>query len=288
MQLRKGWLFNFYFPIFEAMEIEKKRGILKESVALKSVNLGRTMDVDFYLPTHVTNPAEMSLLLINDGQDMEKLGLETMLDELYGNEEISALFCVGIHAGKERKMEYGTATILDYKGRGAKALRYTQFIFEELFPYIQKTYLVNSFKEKAFAGFSLGALSALDIVWNNPSGFSKVGIFSGSLWWRIKDQNDKTYSDDTDRIMHQQIRNGKYKEGLKFFFECGAGDEEDDRNNNGIIDSIDDTLDLIKELVAKGYDIKKDIEYLELPDGKHDVETWAEAMPVFLKWGWGK
>ena len=25
-----------------------------------------------------------------------------------------------------------------------------------------------------------------------------------------------------------------------------------DRNNNGIIDSIDDTLDMIKELVAKG------------------------------------
>ncbi|MBS1918372.1 MAG: esterase [Bacteroidetes bacterium] len=269
------------------MEIEKKRGILKESVSLKSVNLGRDVDIDFYLPTHVTDPGEMSLLLINDGQDMEKLGLEGMLDELYGGEQISPLLCAGIHAGKERKMEYGTSKILDYKGRGAKASAYSQFIFEELFPYIKKNYLVEEFKEKAFAGFSLGALTALDIVWNHPSGFSKVGIFSGSLWWRTKDQNDKTYSDDTDRIMHQQIRNGKYAAGLKFFFECGAGDEEDDRNNNGIIDSIDDTLDLIKELVAKGYDEKKDIEYLELENGKHDVATWAEAMPVFLKWGWG-
>ena len=28
---------------------------------------------------------------------------------------------------------------------------------------------------------------------------------------------------------------------MKFFFECGTEDETEDRNGNGIIDSIDDT-----------------------------------------------
>ena len=60
-----------------------------------------------------------------------------------------------------------------------------------------------------------------------------------------------------------------------------------DRNNNGIIDSIDDTLGLIDDLISKGYD-KQAIRYLELKDGRHDIATWARAMPVFLKWGWGK
>jgi hypothetical protein len=46
-------------------------------------------------------------------------------------------------------------------------------------------------------------------------------------------------------------------------------------------------LDLIKELVAKGYDEEEDIHYLEMADGHHDVFTWGRAMPVFLKWGWG-
>ena len=55
-----------------------------------------------------------------------------------------------------------------------------------------------------------------------------------------------------------------------------------------MIDSIDDTLDLIKELVDKGYDQKNDIAYLLIEDGKHDVATWALAMPEFLKWGWGR
>ena len=33
---------------------------------------------------------------------------------------------------------------------------------------------------------------------------------------------------------------------------------------------------------------EKDIKYLEMHDGKHDIATWGRAMPVFLKWGWGK
>ena len=70
---------------------------------------------------------------------------------------------------------------------------------------------------------------------------------------------------------------------MKFFFESGKLDEQRDRNKNGVIDSIDDTLDLIAELKAKGYN-DSDIEFLLLEDGKHDVETWGVAMPVFLKW----
>ena len=64
-------------------------------------------------------------------------------------------------------------------------------------------------------------------------------------------------------------------------------DEVLDRNNNGIIDSIDDTHDIIRELVAKGYRRDEDIHYLEMPDGRHDVATWAKAMPVFLEWAFG-
>ncbi|MGI8600462.1 MAG: alpha/beta hydrolase, partial [Chitinophagaceae bacterium] len=58
-------------------------------------------------------------------------------------------------------------------------------------------------------------------------------------------------------------------------------------NNNGIIDSIDDTLGLIEELEKLGYNTEKDIKYINFEDGKHDVETWSRAMPLFLLWGWG-
>lgn len=262
-------------------------GILVENTVIESEQLQREVKVDFFLPKNVTDPSAMSLLLINDGQDMKVLDLEAILTQLYSENAIQPLLCVAIHASKERKKEYGVAGQPDYLGRGAKAGLYTSFILEELIPFIHKTYAVDSFREKAYAGFSLGGLMALDIVWNHPLEFSKVGVFSGSLWWRSIDQTDEIYDDERHRIMQQQVRKGAYHPGLKFFFQCGNMDEKKDRNNNGIIDSIDDTLDLIKELKSKGY-TRDDIKYLEIPDGHHDVPTWGRAMPTFLKWGWGQ
>ena len=271
------------------MQVENVSGILVENTSIESEFLKREVKVDVYLPRNVADPSQMSLLLINDGQDMVKMGFESILDQLYSTDDaITPLICVAIHCGPERKIEYGVAGMPDFKGRGARAGNYTSFIFEELLPLLRKRYAVSSFREKAFAGFSLGGLMALDIVWNHAAEFSKVGVFSGSLWWRNTDQDDDKYDDDKHRIIHQLVRNGDYAPWLKFFFQCGNMDETKDRNNNGIIDSIDDTEDLIKELVKKGYSAENDIQYLELKDGRHDVLTWGRAMPEFLKWGWGK
>jgi enterochelin esterase-like enzyme len=259
--------------------------VLVEQNVIESAFLDREVIIDAYLPTNIEYPEKMGLLLINDGQDLPKMPFDEILDGLIDEKNIEPLVCIGIYCGADRKNEYGVAGEPDYKGRGAKAGLYTQFILEELLPFIRETYHVPSFKEKSFAGFSMGGLSALDIVWNNPQQFSKVGIFSGSLWWRSKDYADG-YSDATDRIMHQQIKNGKFHPWLKFFFESGVLDETEDRNGNGIIDSIDDTTDLITILKEIGYNDDQ-IKYLELTDGKHDVPTWARAFPDFLKWGWG-
>jgi enterochelin esterase-like enzyme len=286
-QFQNSPIFKPEILIFEAMQSVNVSGILVENTIITSEYLERQVSVDFFLPKNVTDPAAMSLLLINDGQNMEELGLETMLSRLYSEKAISPLLCVAIHTNKDRRKEYGVSGQPDFLGRGNKAGLYTSFVMKELIPFIHTTYAVNSFREKAFAGFSLGGLMAMDIVWNHPGVFSKAGIFSGSLWWRKVDQDEKEYDDDKHRIMHQQVRHGQYQPGLKFFFQCGTMDETKDRNNNGIIDSIEDTVDLVKELEAKGYDREKDIYYLEMPDGRHDIATWARAMPEFLKWGFG-
>lgn len=260
--------------------------VLVERTELASAFLDREVIVDFYLPNSVEKPDQMSLLLINDGQDLPKMPFDEILDNLLEEQKIEPVLCVGIHCGPDRKMEYGVASQPDYKGRGAKAGEYTSFVFEELLPHVHETYKVPSFKEKSFAGFSLGGLTALDIVWNHAHEFANVGVFSGSLWWRSKGYQEG-YDDNKHRIMHQQIKKGKYFPWLKFFFECGVADEVADRNKNGVIDSIDDTLDLINELEKKGYTPDK-IKYLELEDGKHDVPTWGSAFPAFLEWGWPK
>ncbi len=277
-----------YFLIFEDMSILRTASILVDKHVISSVFLGREVLVDFYLPLDSFPHSNLSLLLVNDGQDLVTMNFEKILGKLYENGDIRDLLCVGIHCARDRKNEYGTAKILDYKGRGARASLYNRFIFEELLPYIRITLFIYSFKDKSFAGFSLGGLHALDMVWNNPGEFSKVGVFSGSFWWRDKDQDEDDFNEDTNRIMHRQIREERrFFPWLKFFFEVGTMDEVADRNNNGIIDSIDDTVSLIDELVKKGYNRKNDIKFVELKEGRHDVPTWAKAFPNFLKWGWG-
>lgn len=269
------------------MQFPNVQGILVENKFLESTYLEREVKMDIFLPPSESGTEPCSLLLINDGQNMEELGLAGILEELYSARAIRPLLCVAIHAGPDRKMEYGTAGIPDYKERGAKASDYTRFIFEELIPFVRLEFDFPVFREKAFTGFSLGGLSAIDIVWAHPYEFTKVGVFSGSLWWRKKGL-ENGYDESKDRIMHELIREGNFAPWLKFFFETGTLDETMDRNNNGIIDTIDDTVSLIEELANKGYDPQKDIYYLELKDGKHDIPTWGRAMPIFLKWAFGE
>ena len=266
---------------------------------MRSEYLEREVRIDVYLPqgtaagpdigSAAAGPSmkDVTLLLINDGQELGNMGFAEILDELYSREEIAPLLCVGIHAGAERMSEYGTAGIPDFQGRGDRAAAYAQFVMEELIPAIRQQYQAPDLKEKAFAGFSMGALSAMDIVWRHPEEFTRAGLFSGSFWWRTKDKTDPEYAEHLDRIMERRVREGGYYPWLKFFFECGTEDELEDRNGNGIIDSIDDTQDLIRALVEKGYSQETDIRYLELEGGRHDIRTWARAMPEFLLWGWG-
>lgn len=269
------------------MHTEAAKAVIYTTQTLYSAFLAREVTVDSYLPVNISHPENLPLLLVNDGQDLPRFNFADMLDEMITFGVIEPIIVIGIYCGEDRRNEYGTAIISDYKGRGAKAGLYTSFIFEELLPFIRRKYGLPQVREKSFAGFSLGALSAMDIVWNNPREFSKAGMFSGSFWWRTKSSRQEAFSEDLDRIMHQQIRAGNYAHWLKFFFQCGTLDETDDRNNNGVIDSIDDTRDLIDELVTKGYNLPGDIYYYEMPDGRHDVPTWGRAMPEFLKWGWG-
>jgi enterochelin esterase-like enzyme len=268
----------------EDMCPQKTDTIVSRELEILSVHLNRTVKITIYQrdePAEITTPV---LLLINDGQNMEELGLKDILALQPMDDLKHPLVAVAIHAGEQRRMEYGTAATLDYLGRGNLAQEYTLFIFEELLPFVRLQMQVPEFSEKWFAGFSLGGLSALDIVWAHPHEFTRVGVFSGSLWWRNLNQHDPAYDDNKNRIMHELIRNGHYAPWLKFFFESGTLDETNDRNNNGVIDSIDDTLALIDELHKKGYDPERDITYLQLTDGRHDIATWAKAMPLFLDW----
>jgi len=258
-------------------------GMTQKSFDLSSAYLGRAVSIQLLYPSNLTTLTQpLPVLWLNDGQDLKVLGVESSLKKLTAEKKIKAVFVVAITAG-DRLQEYGTMEVADYKGRGAKAKKYADFLLQELLPHIRKNYPVSAAaSDNVFAGLSLGAVSALDISWHYPQFFQKVAAFSGAFWWRKKGLN-AGYTDN-DRIVHQRIRMGSFKPGMKFWFQTGTLDETADRNNNGVIDSIDDTQDLITELILKGYALHTDIQYVEVKGGRHHSSTWAAIFPDFLQW----
>ena len=257
-----------------------------ERHTLPSAFLQRPVTIDLYRSGTTGKAQPTGLILINDGQDLYDMPFHEVLSKVSHDTPLQPVLCVGIHCGDDRLQEYGMIHSVDYKGRGSKASLYRAFILDELIPFLESYQQVDRFNDMALAGFSLGGLSAFDLVWNEPGIFSRVGVFSGSFWWRSVDKSHRSYTESGSRLMHVQVRNGSFQKGLKFFFACGDGDEAEDRNGNGVIDAIDDTIDLMRELLAKGYLEGRDFHYEQLPGGRHDRATWAGALPAFLRWGW--
>jgi enterochelin esterase-like enzyme len=231
--------------------------------------------------------SQINILLLNDGQDMAQLRIKDVLDSLYRNKLIQPLIVVGIHAGK-RDDEYGVAGLPDFKNRGSRADKYAGFIDDELYAYVKKKAGVRKFKSVVLAGCSLGGLSAFDIAWNHADKIDKVGVFSGSFWWRDKDQTAADYQDDKNRIMFNAVKSSKKKPHLQYWFYAGASEETNDRDKDGIIDAVDDTRDLTALIKSKNVCVPSDIVYKEAPNGQHNYASWSRELPGFLIWAFGR
>lgn len=227
--------------------------------------------------------SSMHLLLLNDGQDAGQLDIKKIVDSLYSKKLIEPLVIVAIHAG-DRMQKYGVSGLPDYKNNGTKAEKYASFIDNELYNFIKKKAGVRKFKTVCLAGCSLGGFSAFDIAWDHADKIDKVGVFSGSFWWRDKDANDKEYTDENNRIMLKKIKSSRKRPKLKYWFYVGAAEENADRDKDGISDVVDDTKDLVDIIKNKKVAPPSDIVYVESATGKHEYASWKKVFPEFLIW----
>lgn len=257
--------------------------------AIYSENLDRLVNFRIVAPANYwESKSSFPVLLMNDGQDFGALRIEETLTKSFNNKEIQPFIYIGIECDENRLHEYGVMSMADFKGRGGRAKAYALFILKEFIPFLKKEFKVSKKgKDWVYCGLSLGGLSAFDIAYANPNLFGKIGVFSGSFWWRKKAYIKQDMA-DRSRIILDVIKNREHAPHLKFWLQTGTEDEKADRNHNGVIDAIDDTLDVIKELEAKGYSNPGSITYVEIEGGKHDLKTWARVFPDFIQWAFGK
>lgn len=255
-----------------------------EIVTLKGVAataLGNQRDVAVYLPPRYRESGEerYPVLYINDGQESESIGLQESLARLTAAGGIRPIIVVAIPTNDNRLHEYGTAVALNTLGLGSLAGAYSHFVVEELLPKIERDFRTQP--GAAFLGVSLGGLSAFDIAWNYPDRFTTVGVMSGSFWWRAA--GDEERIDAGRRIAHSLARNAGSPPPARFWFQAGTRDEVNDRDGDGVIDAIQDTLELMAALADAGCRPTQ-MTYVEVLGGRHDYQTWARVLPEFLVW----
>ncbi len=220
------------------------------------------------------NKSDFNLLLLNDGQDIDKLRIKEIVDSLYRKKLILPLIVVGIYAF-DRKQEYGVAGKTADDGKGASAQKYSEFITGELLPSVRKKAAVRKFNSVTLAGNELGGLSAFNVAWENADKIDKVGVFSGSFGLTGKEINNSDASAE-NRIIINEIRSSRKRPHLQYWFYAGG-------NESSI-----NTKDLIDLMKKKNFINESDITFLEDKNGSNDYDSWSHEFAGFLIWAEGK
>jgi enterochelin esterase-like enzyme len=253
--------------------------------AWPSTALGRSREILVFLPPGYdpARPQPYPTLYLNDGQDMAALQLRETMARLIERGKIAPFIAIAMPTDAARLQEYGTAVAANAQGYGRQAAAYSQFVTAELIPAVQAQFHVSGDPgQTAVWGASLGGLSAFDIGWYHPHLIGMVGVFSGSFWWRAGEA--ETAVTPNRRIAHEVVRRTAVKPPLRFWLQAATLDETADRDNNGVIDAIQDSRELMAEMARLGFQEGADMVYLEVVGGRHDYETWSRLLPDFLIW----
>ena len=281
--------------ILTLYEAKRRRAALLATVDVvllpefASQALGNSREITVFLPPgYAQEPTRRyPTLYVNDGQDQEALQLHETLAKLFQRQQIPPIIVVAVPTNDDRLQEYGTAVCPNAQELGTKAADYGRFLTNELMPTINQQFRTSQNPaDIGIFGVSLGGLSAFDIAWNHPDQFGVVGVMSGSFWWRAGEE--ETAVPPGRLIAHEMVRGTAGRPNLRLWFEAATQDEASDRDNNGVIDAIQDTLELIDELQAIGFSRGEDVVYVEVPGGRHNYVTWAQAFPDFLRWAYAK
>ncbi len=140
--------------------LSRRKRLLQRTYTLTSTHLQRQVRIEVYRPA-VPPWRLLSLVVFNDGQDLERMDLRKTLTELYKQKQLPPTLVVGVYAN-DRMREYGTAGRRSDQGHGELAEAYQRFLTEELVPWLeQRNNIYRGAERRAIAGFSLGGLSAL-------------------------------------------------------------------------------------------------------------------------------
>lgn len=259
-------------------------------------SFAQTIQVKVFLPAdYPSTDRRLPSLYINDGQDADAIALAEILQKLYDEKKIRPIIVIAVSMLPDRMATYGFSdrqaklslpAETRYGFVGLRAHDYSAWLAESLVPFIDAQYrtIANS-ESRSILGWSLGAASAFNISWNYPDRFGVVGGFSSSFWL------SKSSNDSSTQMVQQIIASKPLPEYFKVWLAVGDAEETDDRDNDGVIDVIDDSQAVIEAISAKvmlsgNATTQHELKLTIFPDGQHNQQTWKQMLPEFLIWAY--
>ncbi len=235
--------------------------------------LNRKRKVWMYLPIdYEATMKRYPVIYMHDGQNLfdeqasfaGEWHVEDTLDELSkeGHERVIIVGIENAQDGEERIKEY-SPWFNEYNQMGGNGSTYVKFIIEVLKPYIDRNFrTLPDAAHTGMVGSSMGGLITLYAAIEYQHIFSRIGIFSPSLWF------------SEEAFLHVD-RVGKQAQSVSKFFLASGGKEPDYVSRA--------TERLYHTLLQAGFH-NEDLFFEIMPEGKHNEQFWTKAFKEAYKW----
>jgi len=199
-----------------------------------------------------------NLIVFLDGDSYrDEIPAPEILDRLAAGGKIAPTVAVMVDTSRERL------------GDLANRSRFADFAAKELVPWIRAKWRVaHDPRRVTVAGFSAGGLGAAYLAYRHPELFGNVLSQSGAFW-----RGNEGTSEPAEWLTEQFRTSARLP--LKFYIDVGGG--ETHRVVNGVV-FVDANRRLRDVLKAKGYSV----EYVEVPDAKHEPGHWKRSLPAAI------
>lgn len=236
------------------------------SIEIPQLNRRRTVRV--YFPPNYSSRQGFPVIYMFDGQNVfdqstafaNEWRVDETLDSLHYTRAFGAIVVAIYHGENERINEYTPWP--NQEKVGGDGAKMAKFIVKSLKPYIDKHYrTLPDADNTMIIGSSLGGLMALYTALEYPDVFSRVGVFSPSLWWSNE--------------IFKQIEKHKKKDYQKIYLL--AGEQENDK----MVPNLKKAEKMLKEA---GFSDDNELMIKICEDGRHSEWFWAREFPFAVRW----
>jgi len=280
-------ILSLFFTMFLALSCFAQKGIVKESLKVKSNAMGKDVEYSIYLPPdYETSNRSYPVLYLLHGFSDDETGwtqfgeVAFIADKAINSGAAPSMIIVMPDAGV-------TWYVNSYDGKQ----RYEDFFIKEFLPQIESAYRIRPKKEyRAIAGLSMGGHGSLILALKNPDLFAAVAPLSAGVLTNeeiINTPDDRwsfvfgtPYGKDLkgkDRISDHYNKNSV----LPFI---QAAKTDDLKKLRYYIDCGDDDFLIKGNMALHALLIDKQVPHeFRVREGGHTWTYWREALPEVMK-----